>query len=92
MYMGKVLPFANPFSNIDQCAHHIKECLGRSDVDFEQPHFRERLRERDITMRQVLSTLQRGRSSTGRSWMFTTTSESKWGAKLLAGRVRLASR
>lgn len=60
MCMGKVIPFDNPFSDLDRCARHIEECLDRSDVDFEQPHFRERLRERDITMRQVLSTLQKG--------------------------------
>ena len=61
MLTGKVFPFDNPFFDIDRSAHHIKKCLGRSDVDFEQPHFRERLRERDVTMRQVLSTLQKGK-------------------------------
>ena len=58
--MGKVIPFNNPFFDRDYCARHIKVCLERSDVDFEQPHFRERLQEREITMRQVLSTLQKG--------------------------------
>lgn len=61
MCTGKVIPIDSPFSDIDHCALHIKMCLGRSDVDFEQPHFRERLQDRDITMRQVLSTLQKGK-------------------------------
>ena len=60
MFMSDVLPFDDPFFDLDRCARHINECLDRSDVDFEQPHFRKRLRERDITMRQVLSTLRRG--------------------------------
>lgn len=65
MYMNKVIPFDSPFSDPDRCARHIEECLDRSDADFEQPHFRERLRERDITMRQVLSALQKGEITDG---------------------------
>ena len=41
------------------------QCLERSEVDFDLPHFRQRLRERDITMRQVLSTLRKGKITDG---------------------------
>ena len=55
-----VSPFQNPFRDAEYCARFIVECLDKSEVDFDQPHFRDRLRERDITMRQVLSTLRKG--------------------------------
>ncbi len=63
--MVGVIPFHNPFRVAEYCAGHIVECLDRSEVDFDQPHFRERLRERDITMRQVLSTLRKGEITDG---------------------------
>ena len=63
--MAKVVPIHNPFLNADHCAKAIVQCLDRSEVDFDQPHFRERLEERDITMRQVLSTLRKGEITDG---------------------------
>ncbi len=60
MFMGNVVPFENLLHDAKHCANHVRSCLDRSEVDFEQPHFRDRLRERDITMRQVLSTLRKG--------------------------------
>ncbi len=65
MFMGNVLPFEHPLHDANHCADHVRTCLDRSEVDFEQPHFRDRLRERDITMRQVLSTLRNGEITDG---------------------------
>ena len=58
--MGEVIPFIRPFEEADYCKRHVQDALSRSHVDFNHPHFQERLAERDITMRQVLTTLQKG--------------------------------
>lgn len=65
MFTGKVIPFEDRFVDAAHCARHVQECLDRDEIDFEQPHIRERLRERDITMRQVLSTVQKGEITDG---------------------------
>ena len=65
MFLGNVAPFENPLHDAIRCANHIRICLDGNKIDFEQPHFRDRLRERDITMRQVLSTLRKGEITDG---------------------------
>lgn len=65
MSVGKVIPFQDRFRDAEHYARHVEESLDRDDIDFEQPHFRERLKQRDITMRQVLATLQKGEITDG---------------------------
>ncbi|MCY4463519.1 MAG: DUF4258 domain-containing protein [Albidovulum sp.] len=60
MFASNVVPFENPLHDAGRCTNHVRNCLDRNEIDFEQPHFRDRLRERDITMRQVLLTLRKG--------------------------------
>ena len=63
--MAEVIPFRAPFSDAGYCAEYIVARLDESEIDFDQPQFRERLRDRDISMRQVLSTLRKGEVTDG---------------------------
>ena len=63
--MADVVPLHSPFRDACYCKSHIVQYLESSKVDFRQPHFRQRLRDRDITMRQVLSTLRKGKIADG---------------------------
>lgn len=58
--MTNIVPFQSPLSDGEFCVNRVRQDLPRNRVRFDQPHFRDRLRERDITMRQVLATIEKG--------------------------------
>lgn len=59
--MTNVVPFKSPLEDPDTCLRHVRRLAeDTGNISFDVPHFRQRLEERDITMRQVIATIRKG--------------------------------